>query len=403
MPLLHFRKPPRVVEHFGTNPVPGPYPERLEALFPRALSDTAIAEIRSWEGYAATPLASLDRLAGALGLGAVLYKDESARFDLGSFKALGGAYAVARLLADRLGMTTAELRSGRARDRAREIMVTTASAGNHGRSVAWGARMAGCPCRVYVHAGVSSGRTAAIEALGAEVVRIDGSYDDAVRICAGESATKGWFVVSDTSYENYLQVPRQVMAGYTLLAAEALEQVRAPITHLFVQAGVGGLAAALAARFWMEMGENRPRLVIVESEHAACMMASARRGRATPVRVRTESVMGGMSAGAPSLIAWEIVRRAAAHFVTVPDAPVGAAMRLLASGDAGERPLEAGECAAAGVLALIGAGCNEPLRRAMGLDGESRVLLIGTEGATDPETYRKLVGWPPGAPPSGAG
>ncbi len=403
MPLLHFRKPPRIVEHLGTSPVPGPYPERLEALFPRALSDAAIAEIRSWEGYAPTPLANLDRLSGALGLGAVVYKDESARFGLGSFKALGGAYAVIRLLADRLGTTTAELRAGRVRDKARAVTVTTASAGNHGRSVAWGARMAGCACRVYVHAGVSAGRAAAIEALGAEVVRVDGSYDDAVRTCAGEAAARRWLVVSDTSYENYLQVPRQVMAGYTLLATEALAQADTPVTHLFVPAGVGGLAAALAARFWMETGAARPRIVIVESEHAACLMASARRGRAAPVRVRTESVMGGLSAGAPSLIAWEILRRAASHFVTVPDAPVGAAMRLLASGDAGERPIEAGECAAAGVLALIGAGCNETLRRVIDLDGDSRVLLIGTEGATDPETYRKLMGQPPGAPPSDTG
>ena len=396
MPLLHFRKPPRIVDHVGTVPVRGPYPERLEALFPRALSDAAIAEIRTWQGYAATPLVSFDRLAAALGLGAVHYKDESGRFGLGSFKALGGAYAVIRLLADRLGTTTGELRAGRVREQAREITVTTASAGNHGRSVAWGARMTGCTCRIYLHRAVPEARAAAIEALGAEVVRIQGDYDDAVRICAAEAAAKGWFVVSDTSYESYLQVPRQVMAGYTVIAAEALAEAEAPVTHLFVQAGVGGLAAALAARFWMEMGPARPRIVIVESEHSACLMTSARRGRASPVRVRTESVMGGMSCGAPSLIAWEILRRATSHFVTIQDAPVGAAMRLLASGDAGGGAVEGGECAAAGLVALIAAGCTPELREAMALDATARVLLIGTEGPTDEEGYRRLVGWPPG-------
>lgn len=392
MPLLHFRRPPRIVDHLAVTPLPGPYPERLEALFPRALSDAAIAEIRDWPGYAPTPLVELDRLAPALGLGAVLYKDEGPRFGLGSFKALGGAYAVMRLLADRLGASIAELRAGAARERAAAVTVTTASAGNHGRSVAWGARLAGCRCRVYLHAAVSDGRARAIEALGAEVVRIQGGYDDAVRLCAHEAQAQAWFVVSDTSYANYLQVPRQVMAGYTTLMAEALAQADGPITHLFVQAGVGGLAGALAARAWMETGAVRPRLVIVESEHAACLMASARRGRATPVRVRHESVMGGISAGAPSLIAWEIVRRAASHFVTVQEAPVGAALRMLASGDAGHGPIEAGECAAAGVLALIGAACSPEVREAMQLDAGARVLLIGTEGVTDPASWRALTG-----------
>ncbi len=394
MPLLHFRRPPRIVDHLSVAPLPGAYPERLEALFPRALSDAAINEIRSWPGYAPTPLLGLDRLASALGLGAVLYKDEAARFGLGSFKALGGAYAVVRLLADRLGTSTAELRAGRAQSRAAQVTVTTASAGNHGRAVAWGAQMAGCRCRIYLHAAVSAGRARAIEALGAEVVRVPGGYDDAVRLCAGEATARGWFVVSDTAYESNLQVPRQVMAGYTTLATEALEQAGAPPSHVFVQAGVGGLAGALAARLWMELGAARPRLVVVESEHAACLMASARRGRATPMRVRHETLMGGLSAGAPSLIAWEIVRRAAAHFVTVPDAPVGAALRMLGSGDAGAGPIEAGECAAAGVLALIAAACDPKISEAMALDGASRVLLIGTEGITDPASWRKVTGAP---------
>jgi len=296
-----------------------------------------------------------------------------------------------RILADRLGLRTAEIRAGRGGERARAITVTTATDGNHGRSVAWGAKMAGCRCRIYVHAQVSEGRAKAMEALGAEVVRIEGNYDDSVRICTQESARNGWQMVSDTSFEGYLEIPRQVMAGYTIMAREAIEQAGEPFTHVFVQAGVGGLAAALAVRLWMEMGENRPRLVIVESEHSPCIMASARRGRATAVKIRHETVMAGMSCGEVSLLAWEIIRRAASHFVTIADAPVPATMRMLASGAAGGGNIEAGECSAAGPLALIAACCNSGLRAAMDLDASARVLLIGTEGATDPAIYREIV------------
>jgi diaminopropionate ammonia-lyase len=391
MPLNHFRQPPKIVDHVGSTPVPGAYPARLEALFPRSLSDAAIAEIRSWPGYAPTPLLTLDRLSGALGLSTVLYKDESKRFGLGSFKALGGAYAVVRFLADRLGLSTAEIRAGRGGERAKAITVTTATDGNHGRSVAWGARLGGCRCRIYVHALVSEGRVKAMEALGAEVIRIEGDYDESVRLCTRESTRNGWQMISDTSFEGYLEIPRQVMAGYTIMAREAIEQAGEPITHVFVQAGVGGLAAALAVRMWMEMGEKRPRFVIVESEHAPCILASARRGRAMPVKIRHETVMAGMSCGEVSLLAWEILRRVASHFVTIADAPVPATMRMLASGAAGGGNIEAGECSAAGPQALIAACCNTGLRAAMGLDTSARVLVIGTEGATDPEIYKKII------------
>jgi diaminopropionate ammonia-lyase len=375
--------------------MPGPYPERLEALFPRAITDAAVAEIRSWPGYEATPLRSLDRLAGALGLGGVLYKDESERFGLGSFKALGGAYAVIRLLSAKLGLSMADIRAGLGRKAAQEITVTTATDGNHGRSVAWGARQAGCRCRIYVHAGVSVGRAKAMEAMGAEIVRVDGNYDESVHVCARESAANGWFVVSDTSYDGYVEVPRQVMAGYATMATETVAQAAAlsggPITHIFVQAGVGGLAAGLAARFWMEMGAARPRLIIVESEYAACLMKSAKQGRAAKIRIRHETVMAGMSCGEVSLIAWEVIRRAASDFMTIADGAVAPAMRMLASGVAGGGTIEAGECAAAGPVALIAACCDQRRRGRMGLDADSRVLLIGSEGATDPAIYSDIL------------
>jgi diaminopropionate ammonia-lyase len=399
MPLSYFRQPPKILAHVGSTAMPGPYPDRLETLFPRALTDAAIAEIRAWPGYEPTPLRNLDRLAGALGISAVLYKDESQRFGLGSFKALGGAYAVIRLLSDKLGMSMADIRTGHGRDAAQTITVTTATDGNHGRSVAWGARQAGCRCRIYIHAKVSEGRAQAMTDLGAEVVRIDGDYDTSVHLCASESQENGWFMVSDTSYEGYLDIPRQVMAGYATMATEALEQAASdgggPITHVFVQAGVGGLAAALAARIWMEAGPGPdvrlPRFVVIESEYAACLMKSARRGVPATVKIRHETVMAGMSCGEVSLVAWEILRRATSDFVTIADGVVAPAMRMLASGAAGGGEIEAGECSVPGPVALIAACCDQGMRTRMGLDADSRVLVIGSEGATDPAIYNEIL------------
>ena len=312
-----------------------------------------------------------------------------------------------RLLSDKLGLSMAEIRAGRGQEAAGSITVTTATDGNHGRSVAWGARQAGCRCRIYIHAKVSEGRAQAMADLGAEVVRIDGNYDESVRLCARESEENGWFMVSDTSYEGYMDIPRQVMAGYATMADEAQAQAAdqaadqggGPITHVFVQAGVGGLAAALAARLWMALKpasvfgpETRlPRFVIIESEYAACLMKSARRGGPSTVKIRHETVMAGMSCGEVSLVAWEILRRAATDFVTIADGAVAPAMRMLASGVAGGGEIEAGECSVPGPVALIAACCDQELRASMGLDAESRVLVIGSEGATDPAIYADIL------------
>ena len=225
----YFETPPRITGAAQLRAEEGPYPVELTAVLSPEMTAAAQRAIRGWPGYEPTPLRSLDRLAGALGLGAVLYKDESARFGLGSFKALGGAYAVLRLLADRLEaelghpVSLDDIRRGRYAEAAAAVTVVTATDGNHGRSVAWGAQLAGCRCRIYIHAEVSEGRKRAMEAFGADVVRIDGDYDASVHFCADEAAANGWFVVSDTSYEGYSDLPRQVMAGYTLLAAEVLE------------------------------------------------------------------------------------------------------------------------------------------------------------------------------------
>ena len=357
----------------------------------------AAAEIAEWEGYAPTPLFELDALAGALGLAKLLYKDEGPRFGLGSFKALGGAYAallvLRREIAAALGrpVSPADIRAGRHAALAARITLVTATDGNHGRSLAWGCRRFGAACRIYIHAGVSEARAAAMQALGAEVVRIDGNYDDSVRLSREEAEENGWFAVSDTSWPGYVETPRDVMAGYGVMVKEVCDALGRPPTHAFLQAGVGGLAAAAAAGLRQHWGGEAPRIVVVEPELAACLFESARAGGMTDIRIGEETLMAGLSCGEPSALAWEILAEEAGDFLTVPESFVGPAMRLLARPLGGDPEIEAGESAVAGLAALIAAARSGDMRRTLGLDGESRVLLIGSEGATDPESYAALV------------
>ncbi len=378
-----------------------PYGEAERAILNRAAATEARAEISAWPGYAPTPLVALDRLARAIGVARIDYKDEAARFGLGSFKALGGAYAVFRLLAARVEEATgrrpggAELAAGTHAALTRGLTVTCATDGNHGRSVAWGARRFGCACVIYVHATVSAARADAIAALGARVVRTRGTYDDAVRTAAADAQRNGWVVVSDTSYPGYMDIPRAVMQGYTVMVQEALDQLSGraapPPTHAFVQGGVGGLAAAVTAHLWETFGAARPAVVVVEPERAACLMASARAGRPVAVEGDLDTVMAGLACGEPSLLAWRILDPGATAFMTVEDESALEAMRLIASGEAGARVV-GGESGVAGLAGLMALAARDEWRRAVGLDAGSRVLLFGSEGDTDPDSYRAAVG-----------
>jgi diaminopropionate ammonia-lyase len=394
----YFKTMPSLSDQTSMNIQRVAYPAELDTIMSGDLFADAQREITSWPNYAATPLRELDELAKELELSAVYYKDESGRFELGSFKALGGAYAVIRLLADQLSDTLKievspeDIRNGVYAEAAAEYTVVTATDGNHGRSVAWGARQANCRCRIYIHAGVSKGREQVMTDLGAEVIRIEGDYDASVQECARQAAENSWYVVSDTSYLGYDEVPRLVMAGYTVMASEILEQCTEKLpTHVFVQAGVGGLAAAICARLWMTMGADRPRFIIVEADRAPCLLASARAGVPKAVEIKEETIMAGLSCGEVSLLAWAVLERAGDHFVTVSDDRVGDAMRYLASGDFEGGKIEAGECSVTGLLALIATASSEQLRQQFGLDRNSRVLLFGTEGATDPVIYQSIL------------
>ncbi len=373
---------------------------RREILSLQAFGD-ARREITSWPDYRPTALRRLSGLAAAVEVGDIYYKDEVERFGLGSFKALGGAYAVLRLLqqciraATGAQPTSRDLTDGRYRAITSDITVTCATDGNHGRSVAWGARIFGCRCVIYVHATVSQGRCRAIESYGAEVRRVPGTYDDAVRRADADGARNGWHVVSDTSYEGYTEIPRDVMQGYSLMVQEALEQAPSFPTHVFVQGGVGGLAAGVCSYLWEKYAASRPRYVVVEPDRADCLYRSAVAGKPTPAEGKLDTIMAGLACSEVSTLAWRILDVGADAFITVGDEAAADCMRLLAGGRYGDPPVVAGESAVAGLAALLLAAANTDARSRLELRPDSRVLVFGTEGATDPEVYRRIVGRAP--------
>ena len=353
----------------------------------------AKAEITSWPGYAPTPLLDLAAVARAAGLGSVQMKDEAPRFGLGSFKALGGAYAVAQMLGAELARRgvaaragSGELVAGIYAAATGGITVTCATDGNHGRSVAWGAQRFGCRCVIYVHATVSQGRVDAIARYGAEVRRVAGTYDDAVREAARVADAEGWFVISDTSYPGYTTVPVDVMQGYRVMADEALEQWQgAAPTHCFMQGGVGGAAAAVSVQLRGRV-VPRPMFIVAEPDRAACLLASAEAGEPVAIPGDLDTLMAGLACGEPSILAWQELGRAADAFMAVPDEAAVECMRLLA-----RQGIVAGESGVAGLAALLLAAADPAARAALNLGPASRVLLFSTEGATDPALYKSLV------------
>lgn len=388
--------------HAVVNARAAPAAEAYGAARSRVLSAAgfaaAAAEIATWPGYAPTPLVRLPGLARRLGLHDVWYKDERTRFGLKSFKALGGAYAVANVLkrairaAGRGDATSVELVRGAFQDIVAGATVTCATDGNHGRSVAWGAQLFGCRCVIFVHEKVSQGRRDAIARYGAEVVEVKGNYDDAVRHAAATAAAKGWTVVSDTSYPGYREIPTDVMHGYGVMAAEIAAQIGPPPTHVLVQAGVGALAAAVCADFWLRWGERRPRFVVVEPTAADCVTRSLAAGRPIAVAGGLDTVMAGLACGEVSELAWEILGAGTDVAVAVPDSCALAAVRAFADPVAGDPAIVSGETGAAGLAALFAARDDPAIRAALRLDASSRVLLLGSEGDTDPAIYRDIVG-----------
>lgn len=354
------------------------------------------------EGHAETPLLALPGLAEELGVGSIHIKDEGFRLGLGSFKALGGSYAVIRLALEeasrQLGRSVdvAELQSPEVRAVSAGLTVACATDGNHGRSVAQGASLIGARAMIFVHSGVSQKRADEIARFGAEVIRVEGNYDESVAEASRVAERNGWTVVSDTAWPGYERIPGLVMQGYVPLLREALRAMPETPTHVFIQAGVGGVAAAIAGHLAVVFGDARPRFVVVEPARAACVLETARADRIVKIEDGEATVMAMLECYEPSLVAWRILSRVADGFMTVDEDDAVSAMKRLGEPVAGDPAIVAGESGGVGLAGLAWALDDETAREMLRLDGASRVFLVNTEGATDPALYEKLTGLRPG-------
>ena len=336
--------------------------------------DDAYSSISSWKGYSPTPLIQLNKLSKELGLSKIFYKDESKRFDLKSFKALGGAYAVEKVS------------NGN-----KDIVVATATAGNHGRSVAWGARRLGLKCKIFISEFVSDARGQAMADLGADVVKVKGNYEKSLIECIKQSTDNNWQIVQDVAWKDYMIVPKYTMAGYTVMMKEIVDQInKNKITHIILQAGVGGMAAAMIAGIARYL-ENVPNIITVEPDSAACVLESIRTGKIEKIDIKRESLMGGMSCGEVSLVPWEILKNSVKHCISLPDDDIAKTMRLLGNSTFSEEKIVAGENSAPGVISLIASCEDEKIKKKIGLSENSNVMLIGCEGDTDQKMYQKLI------------
>ena len=377
------------------------YDAGLARLLCRDDARAARRRLASWDLLCArpTPLWSLPGLATSLGIAGLQVKDESTRSPLGSFKALGAPNALLELVRRRharQAWSAPDLLAGHHAEALRDLVVISATDGNHGRALAAAARSLGCRCVIVLHGRVGAEREAAIAELGARIVRIAGHYDDSVAEAARLARANGWEVVSDTSYAGYDEVPRDVMRGYGVIADELLDSAGegpdCPWTHVVLQGGVGGFAAAIAGLLWERYRERRPGLLVVEPEQADCLLQSALQGRAARASGSVDSLMAGLACGEASPQAWRWLRHAVDGFITVSDARAADAMRTLAQGAEGDVPIVSGESGAAGLAALRVLAGTPQARQSMGLDSGSRVLVVNTEGATAPGVYAGLVG-----------
>ena len=360
---------------------------------------------RQIPGYRMSPLQGLPSLATMFEVGGIWTKDESSRLTLNSFKVLGGSFALYRYLQKQLGIlgedtSFAYLASEEVKEKVGDITFASATDGNHGRGIAWAAKKLGFKCVIYVHSETSARRIDAIKSNDATVVVVDGNYDDAVRQVAIDAEANGWTVVSDTSWDNYTEIPTWIMQGYLTLFSEAQEQFAGvgivKPTHVFIQAGVGALAASIIGYYHALFGQDAPKCIVVEPDKAPCIFESALADEKTPRSVTgaLDTIMAGLACGDPSPIAWDLLRELTDAYLMVPDYIAAKGMRMYATPLAGDPLIISGESGAVtlGAFASIMQYSElKELKDALGLNKESQVLFVNTEGNTDPIHFRQII------------
>ncbi len=336
--------------------------------------DVAYKTVSSWDNYLSTPLISLNKLNEKLKLNKIFYKDESKRFHLKSFKALGGAYAVEKII------------KGNDKN-----VISTATAGNHGRSVAWGAQKNGLECKIFISEFVSESRAKVMRNFGADVIRVKGNYEDSLNECIMQSNKNNWQIVQDVAWEDYKLVPKLTMAGYSVMMKEISEQIKnEKISHVILQAGVGGMAAAMVAGIARYL-DYIPQIIVVEPDSAACVLESINKGKIEKISIEKESIMGGMSCGEVSLVPWEILKNSVHFCVTVSDDYISKTVKYLANKEFSNDKIIGGECSTPGIVSLAGLNNDDETRKKINLNENSNVLIFGCEGDADEELYQKLL------------
>ncbi len=378
-------------------------------IYPEFLNDKATKPVRklhkSLSGYEITPLVVLKNLANQLGIKNIYVKDESKRFSMNAFKALGATYAMSKVLCDRLGISIDEVdfeyfKSDEVKSKIANLVFVTATDGNHGRAVAWTAQMLGCKSVVYMPKGSTKTRLDAILSHGADASITQLNYDDAVRLADEMAKKNGWIVVQDTAWEGYEEIPNWITQGYTTMAYESNEQIKSENldvpTHIFLQAGVGSMAGAVLGWYANEYKEKLPKTIIVEPKAADCIYKSAEKATGEMVNVAGDltTIMAGLACGEPNPVTWQILRDFGYAYVSCPDFVTVEGMRLLAHPIKDDEKVISGESGAVG-LGLVSLVMKHKelakIKDVLGLNEDSIVLIFSTEGDTDPENYNKCI------------
>ena len=354
---------------------------------------------KGFSEYSTTPLHSLESLSEYLGVESIHVKDESKRFGLNAFKVLGGSYAIGKYLAQKLQMDIRDLdfdylKSSEVREKIGELTFVTATDGNHGRGVAWAARELGQKCVVYMPKGSSETRLQNIRNEGAEASIIQGNYNEAVKLSDKMAKEHGWIVVQDTAWKGYEEIPTWIMQGYGTIMDEVVDQLDSTPTHVFLQAGVGSFAGAMLGYILSHYGKDGPMIYIVEPDEANCLYLSSLAGDIRIVDGDMATIMAGLACGEPNTVSWPMIRDYSDGFISCPDHVAARGMRIMAAPLPGDPQIVSGESGAVGMgllSHLMERDEYKGVRESMGLGKDSRILLISTEGDTDPVKFRDIV------------